>query len=59
MLDTSGTSGEEGITVELCAGIVDKDDLSPKQIAKEEVLEECGYDVALVGNSQHSSCVLC
>ncbi len=35
-----------GYTYELCAGIVDKD-LSLKEIAKEEILEECGYDVAL------------
>ena len=34
----------DGLTVELCAGIVDKD-LSLKEIAKEEVLEECGYEV--------------
>ena len=32
----------EGYTVELCAGIVDKNS-SLEQIAKEEVLEECGY----------------
>jgi len=36
----------DGYTYELCAGIVDKD-TSLKQIAKEEILEECGYDVAL------------
>jgi UDP-sugar diphosphatase len=35
---------DDGYTVELCAGLVDKDK-SLKQIAKEEVLEECGYDV--------------
>jgi len=35
----------DGLTVELCAGIVDKD-LSLKEIAKEEVLEECGYEVS-------------
>ncbi|XP_059504907.1 uridine diphosphate glucose pyrophosphatase NUDT14 isoform X1 [Stegostoma tigrinum] len=34
-----------GITYELCSGIVDKPGLSLQQIAKEEVLEECGYDV--------------
>lgn len=33
-----------GITLELCAGIVDKK-LSVREIAKEEVLEECGYNV--------------
>jgi len=39
-------NNDEGMTVELCAGIVDKD-LSLEQIAKEEIEEECGYDVAL------------
>ena len=33
-----------GYMYELCAGIVDKN-CSLEQIAKEEVLEECGYDV--------------
>ena len=33
-----------GMMHELCAGIVDKD-VSKIQIAKEEILEECGYDV--------------
>jgi UDP-sugar diphosphatase len=33
-----------GMMYELCAGIVDKK-LSNAQIAKEEVLEECGYDI--------------
>lgn len=36
----------DGHTYELCAGIVDKD-LSNVQIAKEEVFEECGYDIPL------------
>ncbi len=36
----------DGYTYELCAGIVDKN-LSNKEIAKEEILEECGYDVPL------------
>jgi len=35
---------KDGYTYELCAGIVDKDK-SLTQIAKEEILEECGYDV--------------
>ncbi|XP_078089352.1 uridine diphosphate glucose pyrophosphatase NUDT14 [Mustelus asterias] len=34
-----------GVTYELCAGIVDKPELSLQEIAKEEVLEECGYNV--------------
>jgi UDP-sugar diphosphatase len=37
-------NNEEGMTVELCAGIVDKA-CSLVQIAKEEIEEECGYDV--------------
>ncbi|XP_067847183.1 uridine diphosphate glucose pyrophosphatase NUDT14 isoform X2 [Heptranchias perlo] len=40
-----------GVTYELCAGIVDKPSLSLQEIAKEEVLEECGYNVP-VGNLQ-------
>ncbi len=38
--------GGNGITVEMCAGIVDKDK-SLEQIAKEEIEEECGYSVPL------------
>ena len=34
-----------GITVEMCAGIVDKN-LSLSEIASEEIMEECGYSVA-------------
>jgi UDP-sugar diphosphatase len=37
---------KDGYTVELCAGLVDKDK-SLIQITKEEILEECGYDVEL------------
>lgn len=33
------------ITTELCAGLVDKKGLTKKEIAKAEILEECGYDV--------------
>jgi len=36
---------QDGLTVELCAGIVDKE-LSLVDIAREEILEECGYTVA-------------
>ncbi len=39
-------NNSDGMTVELCAGIVDKE-LSLIQIAKEEIEEECGYDVPL------------
>ena len=34
----------EGVTYELCAGIVDKN-IPLQSVMKEEVLEECGYDV--------------
>jgi len=36
------------MTIELCAGIVDKD-LSLEEIAKEEIEEECGYAVPVEG----------
>lgn len=39
------TSPIYGISYELCAGIVDKQ-TSLDEIAKEEVFEECGYDIA-------------
>ncbi len=35
---------KDGMMYELCAGIVDKD-IPNKEIAKEEILEECGYDI--------------
>ena len=41
-IDTSKVAGEAGLTLELCAGIIDKD-LSEVEIAREEVKEECGY----------------
>jgi len=34
---------KRGITLELCAGIVDKEGKSLAEIASEEVEEECGY----------------
>jgi len=37
-------NNDDGMTVELCAGIVDKK-LSLVEIAKEEIEEECGFDV--------------
>jgi len=40
------THKENGYTYELCAGIIDKN-LSDAAIAREEILEECGYDVPL------------
>jgi len=39
-------NNRDGMTVELCAGIVDKE-LSLAEIAKEEIEEECGYSVPL------------
>lgn len=43
-IDTKEYPAENGIAIEFCAGMVDKD--KPLvEIAKEEVLEECGYDV--------------
>jgi UDP-sugar diphosphatase len=39
-------NNNEGMTIELCAGIVDKD-LTLQEIAKEEIEEECGFDVPL------------
>ena len=49
MLNHSNTPlhGKEGITLELCAGMIDKPDKTPKEIAQSEVLEECGYEVPL------------
>lgn len=45
-VDVNKYPGSLGITLEVCAGIVDKN-LTLPEIAKEEVLEECGYDVPL------------
>ena len=39
-------NNDDGMTVELCAGIVDKK-LSLVQIAQEEIEEECGYAIPL------------
>lgn len=36
----------DGVYLEMCAGIIDKD-YSVKQITKEEILEEMGYDILL------------
>ncbi len=35
----------DGYMYELCAGLIDKENKTIEQIAKEEVLEECGYKV--------------
>jgi len=39
-------NNDNGMTIELCAGIVDKK-LSLAEIAKEEIEEECGYAIPL------------
>uniref|UniRef100_A0A8R1E1V5 Uridine diphosphate glucose pyrophosphatase NUDT14 n=2 Tax=Caenorhabditis japonica TaxID=281687 RepID=A0A8R1E1V5_CAEJA len=41
----SDYSPELGYTVEMCAGLIDKEGLTPEEIASEEVAEECGYNV--------------
>lgn len=45
-IDTSKYPASLGVTLEFCAGLEDKN-VPSIQIAKEEVLEECGYDVPL------------
>lgn len=46
VIDDTITPQSKGLTIEMCAGLVDKK-LSLVQIAKEEVQEECGYDAPL------------
>lgn len=43
-----------GMSIELCAGIVDKN-LSLEEIIQEEIFEECGYDVELSSISKITS----
>ena len=43
-VDASVTPVAAGVTIELCAGLVDKD-CSLAETARQEVLEKCGYDV--------------
>lgn len=45
-IDTSKYPPALGISLEFCAGIVDKSK-SLVETAREEVLEECGYDVPI------------
>jgi UDP-sugar diphosphatase len=45
---------KDGYMYEMCAGIIDKD-TSNEQIAKEEVLEECGYDIPVQSLEKVSS----
>jgi len=43
-IDTSASPPRQACTLELCAGIVDKD-VSLEEIVRQELLEEVGYDV--------------
>lgn len=45
-IDVEKYPAERGVTLEFCAGLEDKN-VSTEQVAKEEILEECGYDVPL------------
>ncbi|CAH1123226.1 unnamed protein product [Ceutorhynchus assimilis] len=54
-IDTKKYPTENGITIEVCAGIVDKN-LSLAEIAREEVFEECGYDVPVSSLEFIGSC---
>ncbi|XP_025091686.1 uridine diphosphate glucose pyrophosphatase-like isoform X3 [Pomacea canaliculata] len=45
-VDTEKYPGELGLTIELCAGIMDKNH-SPQEMAQMELLEECGYKVPI------------
>ncbi|XP_072930197.1 uridine diphosphate glucose pyrophosphatase NUDT14-like [Epargyreus clarus] len=44
IIDTDKYPARNGIALEMCAGIIDKNK-PVLEIAREEVLEECGYDV--------------
>uniref|UniRef100_G3MT45 Uridine diphosphate glucose pyrophosphatase NUDT14 n=1 Tax=Amblyomma maculatum TaxID=34609 RepID=G3MT45_AMBMU len=46
-IDTRKHPGNLGVTLELCAGILDNKKLTSAETMREEILEECGYDVPL------------
>lgn len=46
-IDTCKYPGNLGVTLELCAGIIDNRKLTPVETMREEILEECGYNVPL------------
>ncbi|CAN8008855.1 unnamed protein product [Ixodes pacificus] len=46
-IDTTKYPGSLGLTLELCAGIVDKSSMSREETMQQEILEECGYNVPL------------
>lgn len=52
--DWTKVPASNGITLELCAGIIDNAALTPAEIAKQEVWEECGYNAPLQ-NFKHVS----
>lgn len=45
VLNTDGIPTDQGESLELCAGLIDKDDFGPAETAVSEVLEECGYKI--------------
>ncbi|CAK1553323.1 unnamed protein product [Leptosia nina] len=46
VIDTKKYPASLGVALEMCAGIIDKNK-SVEEIAREEVLEECGYNVPI------------
>ncbi|KAH9512296.1 Nudix hydrolase 14, chloroplastic [Bulinus truncatus] len=54
-VNTNTYPGSLGLTIELCAGIIDKNKSIP-EIAKEEILEECGYQVPLENLRKITTC---
>uniref|UniRef100_A0A1I7U7U0 Uridine diphosphate glucose pyrophosphatase NUDT14 n=1 Tax=Caenorhabditis tropicalis TaxID=1561998 RepID=A0A1I7U7U0_9PELO len=44
-IDWSSYDSDLGHTIELCAGLLDKEELTPAETACEEISEECGYHV--------------
>ena len=46
---------QAGVSYELCAGLIDKKK-SPREIAKEEVLEEVGYEISIDQLQEVTTC---
>ncbi|KAI8788112.1 uridine diphosphate glucose pyrophosphatase isoform X1 [Biomphalaria glabrata] len=46
-VNTEVFPGSLGVTVELCSGLVDKENKSLEEVAQAEVLEECGYSISV------------
>ncbi len=53
---TDRLTGRSGVTYEMCAGIVDKEGATLKEIAQAEILEECGYDVPIENIEKITAC---